>query len=666
MKKKWLSLMLAAALALTACGGSKPGTSGTSGSGESQAKIEDKDITVTYATDLDSMDYVTTALQTNHRVNANLVDGLVENDAYGKIVPCLAESWEHNEDYTEWTFKIRKGVKWVTNQGEEYGELKAQDFVTGVRHGAEFNSGTKWLLQGVIKGYNEYLSSDFSDAEWDKVGVKAEDDYTVKYTMEKPIPYFDSMTTYTVLFPVNKDFLESKGEGCKLGSPDTKKCEFGAVKLDSILYNGGFILTENTAKSQRVFTKNENYWDVDNVHASKVTEVYDDGKDVYSVAKGFDQGVYSSFALNPSWKDYNDYKKKYEGLTHYEMPNSSTFGLVWNYNRQSFNETNYAKDKDMRKNTREAVMNENFRKAVRAAFDVVAYNEISAPHDLAVAQLRNINNAPDMGTKSDGTKYFDIVTKAYNEATGEKRDLNDGQTPFFSKEECAKYLAKAEEEGVKFPVHLDMLVMESSERLTKQAQSMKKSIETNTEGKVIVELVMRDENTVTNIAYINTDPKGMDYDISTFTGWGPDYKDPKTYVDIYSPTTGYYMAAMGLGTTSLNDKKEEVVDNEDIKEKIGLMEYEKLYRAADAISDDLDARYEAFAKADAYLIERCIFIPTTQKARFEVVTKFQPFTRPYASYGSSVEKYKGLVLRDDIVTTEEYDKAFAIFEQGGK
>ena len=665
MKKKWLSLTLAAALALTACGGSKPGTSGNSESG-GKTKVEDKDITVTYSTDLDSMDYVTTPLQTNHRVNANLVDGLVENDPYGKIVPCLAESWEHNADYTEWTFKIRQGVKWVTNQGEEYGELKAQDFVTGVRHGTEFDSGTKWLLLGVIKGYEAYCASDFSDAEWDKVGVKAVDDYTVKYTMEKPIPYFDSMTTYTVLFPVNKDFLESKGEGCKLGSPDKKKCEFGAVKLDSILYNGGFILTENTAKSQRVMTKNDSYWDKDNVHISKVTEVYDDGKDVYSVAKGFDQGVYSQFSLNPSWKDYDDYKKKYEGKTHYQMPNSTTFGVVWNYNRQVFNETNYAKDEAMKKNTRVAVMNENFRKAVRAAFDVVAYNEISAPHDLAVAQLRNINNSPDMGTKSDGTMYFDLVTKAYNEATGEKRDLNDGKTPFFSKEECAKYLAEAEKEGVKFPVHLDMLVIETSERLTKQAQSMKKSIEANTDGKVIVELVMRDENTVTSIVYTNEDPKAMDYDISTFTGWGADYKDPKTYVDIYSATTGYYMQATGLGQITLNDKKEEVVENEDIKEKIGLMEYEKLYRAADAITDDMDARYEAFAKADAYLIERCIFIPTTQKARMEVVTKLEPFTRPYASYGSSEEKYKGLIIRDDIVTSEEYEKAYEIYQKGGK
>lgn len=669
MKKKWLSLMLAAALGLTACGnsGNKPAdNSGSGQGGESKAPVEDKELTVTYATDLKNMDYVTTALQTDHRINTNLVDGLTENDAYGNLIPSLAESWEHNENYTEWTFKIRKGAKWVTHQGEEYDEVKAEDFETGVRHGAEFKSATQWLLQGVIKGYDQYLKSDFSDGAWKKVGVEAVDEYTIKFTMEKPIPYFASMATYSVLFPVNKAFLESKGEGCKLGKPNKQKCDFGSVKFDSILYNGAFILTENTEKSQRVLTKNDNYWDKDNVHLSKVTEVYDDGKDVYSVAKGFDQGIYSKFALNPTWKDYKEYKKKYDGRTNYEMPNGTVFGLNFNFLRQSFNHTNYAKNEALKKATHEALLNENFRKGVRAAFDIVAFLEVSAPHDLAVQTLRNINNAPDVGTKSDGTLYYNLVTKAYNEATGEKRNLDDGQTPFFSKEEALAFLKKAEDEGVKFPVHLDMLVIETSERLVKQAQSMKKSIEENTDGKVIVELVMRDENTVTNIAYMNEDPKGMDYDISTFTGWGPDYADPKTFVDIYSPTTGFYMNPIGLGIMTKDDKGKDVIANEELKEKLGFMEYEKLYRAADAITDNMDARYEAFAKADAYLIERCLFVPTSQKTRFEVVSKYAPFTKGYASYGPAEDKYKGLEIRDELVTTEEYEKAYEVYKKGGK
>lgn len=663
MKKKLLALSLALALTLTACGNSG---GGESKSGESQEapgsqateNIPEKELTITYGTDLANMDYVTTAKETDHRVNANLVDGLLDNSPTGKLIPSIAESLKSNDDKTVWTFKIRPDVQWVTHTGEAYDTVKAEDFVTGVRHGAEFNSEAVYLLQGVLKGYDEYLASDFSDEAWDKVGVKAVDDTTLEFTLEQPTPYFDSMTTYSVLYPINKAFLESSGDGCKLGAPNKDNCDFGAAKLDSILYNGAYILTENTAKSQRVMSKNTAYWDAANVHVSKITEVFDDGSDNYSGIKGFENGVYSQAALNPGWADYEDYVKKYEGQTHYTLPNGTAFGVVFNFDRQTFNETNYATDETLRKNTHDAILNENFRKALRAAYDVVADQSVDNPVDLAKASQRNINNAPDVGTLSDGTMYPQLVTDAYNEATGEKRDLNDGQTPFYSKEEAMEFIEAAKKDGVVFPIHLDMLVIETSDRLVKKAQSMKKSIEDNTEGNIIVELVMRSDDTVTNIAYKETDPKAMDYDISTFTGWSPDYNDPKSFVDIYSPTTGYYMMATGLGMMEKTKDGKEVIANEDLKKQLGFMDYEQLYRDADKITDDMDARYKAFAKADAFLIEKCLYIPTGMKARGDVVSKYVPFTRAYASYGLADSKYKGLQISDEIITTEEYDKAY--------
>ena len=100
--------------------------------------------------------------------------------------------------------------------------------------------------------------------------------------------------------------------------------------------------------------------------------------------------------------------------------------------------------------------------------------------------------------------------------------------------------------------------------------------------------------------------------------------------------------------------------NEDleIKELVGLMEYEELYRVADAIVDDMDARYQAFAKADAFLVEKAFYIPTSQQTRGQLVSKIVPFSRPYSPYGTSEYKYKNLRLQDDIVTVEQYDKAY--------
>ena len=649
-RKKLTAIGLASLMGLAACGAG--GAGGAAGGGSEVTALSE-------ATnrEVSTLDYTVTALATDHEINSNLVDGLLENDNYGHLVGALAESWEPNEDASVWTFHLRPDVKWVTNLGEEYAKVTADDFVTGVRHGAEFESGTSWLLQGVIKGYSEYLGSDFSDAEWDKVGIKAVDESTVEFTMESPVPYFDTMTTYAVLFPVNRDFLESKGEGCKLGMPDKENCGFGSLELDSILYNGAFILTSNDAKSSAVLTKNQNYWDAEHVYLDTVTRVYDGGEDPYSVIRGFEDGTYSSAALSTTWEDYEDYAKKYEGNTIYSIPNAYVFGMVFNYNRKVFNYTNYADDATLAQQTHDAILNENFRKAVRAAFDVKAYLATGAPEDLAEQTIRNINNFPGAGSTSDGKTYFQLVTDAYNEATGEDKNLDDGQQPFYSADEAKKYIEAAKAEGVQFPVHLDVMVNSTSDGLTKRAQSMKNSIETNTDGQIIIELVLESEDTINSVVYENQDPEAMDYDISTYTGWGPDYGDPKSFVDIYSPTTGYYMQATGLGTSADDGS----LMNEDIKTQLGFMEYEKLYREADAITNDMDARYKAFAKADAYLVEHALYVPTSQQTRSNGVTKYVPFTRPFSDYGVSSYKYKGLKVQNDIVTTEEYQKAFDDF-----
>lgn len=660
MKKLLTSAMaLLMATSLAACSSSTTTTSTSEGTTTEGSTTYTGPTELREATsrEVQTLDYNVTALATDHELNANFVDGLLEVDPDGKLVGALAESWEHNEDYTEWTFHIRQGVQWVTNAGEIYDEVKAQDFVTGVRHGAEFDSGTAYLLQGTLAGYNDYLNSDFSDEAWENVGIKATDDYTLVMTMETPVPYLDSMTTYAVLYPINETFLESKGTGCALGAPDKENCSYGTAAPDSILYNGAYLLNVYDAKSQTVLVANENYWDTEHVYVKTVTRIYDDGSDPFSGINGFEAGTYAKAGLNPSWPNYDEYAAKYADNAVAELPNASAFGLVFNYNRQVYNYTAHTSDAE-KENTHNAILNENFRKAIRAAYDKTAYLAVSAPQAVAEATLRNINNYPEVVVMSDGTLYGDVVTEAYNASTGEARDLSDGVDAFYSPEEAMQYIEAAKAEGIQFPVSLDMMVVETSDKLVKQAQSMKQSIEEASQGNIIINLIMEDEDTVQAICYYNNDPYAADYDISTFTGWSPDYNDPKSFVDIYSPTTGYYMTSIGLG---LVDEDGNVID-EDIKEAIGLMEYEELYRTADAITDDLDARYEAFAKADAYLIEHAIFVPTSQTTRAFLVSREVPFTRPYSHTGISEYKYKYLQLQEDIVTVEQYEAAKAEWE----
>ena len=657
MKKLLLTVMaLLMSVSMVAC--SSNSSTGTTTSTEGEATTDGgytgpTEYVEATSREVQTMDYVITALAEDHELNANFVDGLLENDRYGTFVGAIAESWESNEDATVWTFHIKPGVQWVTYTGDVYDEVKAEDFVTGLRHGAEFDSGTAWLLQGVVKGYLEYMTAgDFSDEAFANVGVEATDDYTLVYTLEAPTPYFYTMTTYSVLYPVNREFLESKGTGCALGAPDKENCAFGTASADSILYNGAYIMSVFDAKSQTVLTKNENYWDAEHVYINKITRIYDDGSDPYSIIKGFEQGTYATAGLNTSWADYDAYAEKYADNAYPDLANAYAFGVVFNYNRQTYENTAHTTDED-KTNTYNAIQNENFRKALRAAYDKKAYLATTAPEAVAEATLRNINNYPEVVKNSEGVIYGDLVTAAYDAATGTDVDLSDGHDAFFDPEAVQGYIDAAAAEGINFPVHLDMLVIETSDRLLKQSQSMKQSVEENSNGQIIIDLILRDEDTVQNIAYYNTDPALADYDISTFTGWGPDYADPKSFVDIYSPVTGYYMTSCGLTTTD---------EDRDIKEALGLYEYEDLYRAADAITDDMDARYDAFAKADSYLIEHALYIPTSQQARSLVVSRIVPFSKVFSRTGITEYKYKGLQLQEDIVTLEQYNAAKAEWE----
>lgn len=667
--KRLAAMLLALVLALSACsGGSAPaqGDKGGQKQGEQkkpeenagkekepEAKVEDRELTVPNTEEFESLDYVVTDKNPDHKFNANFIDGLLENDQLGTIVGSLAEKWEGNEDKTVWTFTLRDGVKWVTNSGEEFDDVKAEDFVTGLRHTADFGSTTSQLLVGVVKGLGEYLKSDKSDEAWAKVGVKAIDDKTVQYTMEAPAPFFDSMTTYTVLYPINKEFLESMGEGCKLGAPNKKKCEFGTKKADSILYNGAFILDQADKGSKIVITKNPNYWDVNNIHLSKITFIYDDGSDQYSSIRGFEQKLYPQASLNPAWPDYDEYLEKYKDNVYNTLPNSTTFGINFNFNRKEFKHTKYASDKTLRDNTRKAVLNENFRKALRAAFDVEKYLAVSTPEEVAKAQVRNINNFPGAGTSKNGT-YFDLVSKEFAKLHGSEVNLSDGQYPWVNKDEALKYIEAAKKEGVVFPIHLDVPVIKKSKRLVNQAASFAQSVKNNTDGQIIIEPVLLDKDIVNNIAFLLEDPKQADYDINTFAGWGPDYADPKSFADTFSAKNGTYLKNMGL----YDGEKDK-----EIKDAIGLTEYTKLIEEAGKIYDNMDSRYETYAKADALLLDKAFFIPTSQQLRGQVVSKYVPFSKIWADYGTSDLKYKGLMLQDEIVKGSDREAAYQKWEQ---
>lgn len=614
-------------------------------------KITSNDFSYVYSSDPQTMDYTVTYRAEDHRYNANYVDGLLENDSLGNYVPALAESYDHNEDYTEWTFNIRKGAKWVNSNGEEYAEVTAQDWVTGLRHAAEFQSSTLYLVQFMIEGLNAYVSGETTD--FATVGVEAVDEYTLKYTLTDSYPYFYTIATYGILFPINQEFLESKGEGCKLGAPDLANCSFGAMDPTSILYNGGYILTNYTAKSVIELQKNQNYWDAEHVYINKLTWTFNDGQDPYSVIKGFEDGVYTQSALNASWEDYEAYKTQYADQMRAGMPDATTFNVAFNFNR--VNAKNSNKKGQELVDTHAAIMNKNFRLAVMTAFDKLAYAKQGSEEEVAKLSLRNTLTAPDFLKTSDGTTYGELIQKELSAGQSFPNvNIADGENAFYDPARCLEFIAAAKADGIKFPVTLDIVCYEKSQNMINQMNSLKNSIETSSNGEILINIVMLPLEDYYYATYWAETGADSDWDISTATGWGPDYMDPISYLNIYNTFNGDMMNSIGLDATSNPNCTD---SSRAAMLEVGLDEYDALLKAADAIKDDNDARYAAFAKADAWLLENAFTIPVQCTTVSMVVSKVVPFTGPYSMAGLGEYKFKFMQVQDEIVTADAYAKA---------
>ena len=669
MNKKHLWLAGACLLAVGGCSNDsevkEPENKPQDEGGSESTDVYRNDYNYVYSSDPDTFDYLYSFQAIDNEHTSNFVDGLLEHDQYGNLVGALAESYEANDDSTVFTFKIREGATWVTDEGEEYADVTAHDFVAGLRHAAEFQSQTLYLVQYTIKNLDAYTKG---EVEWDEVGIKALDDYTLEYTLEEPTPYFHTLTTYSTLMPVNQEFLESKGEGCKLGSPDPGNCSFGEVAADGILYNGAYILSNYASKSVIEYTANENYWDAEHVYIPKVKLVYYNGSDPDSLFNGFDKGEYSAA---PVYTDnaaiYKTAKEKYGDAIYISRTTSMTFWISWIFDRNIYhapgNETqDVSPQTDKQKaDTSLAKQNTAFRKAIFYASDISAVNSQYVGEDLKLGRLRNTLTQPDFVLTSDGTLYGDLVSKALTQTNPteypEGFDLSDGQLAYYNPELALQYANQAKEElgalGVEFPIQLDAIVNGESEKGVKAAQALADVLETNLDGFVKLNIILSDSTTMSSMNTADT----MNTDLYIGTGWGPDYGDPKTYVDIMDPDSGDMLKYLGLNWTG-----SEVGEDAAVKEAIGLYEFKALKDAAEAVIDDNDKRFELYAQAEAYLLDNALFIPYITQGGNYSVSKVIPYTNLYGAYGLSDSKYKYMQVSDSIVTNEEREALKADWE----
>lgn len=621
------AMALTAGLALAACG-------------SSQSSNAEKTYSYVFTSNPDTLDYITSTRGSTSSITTNLIDGLLENDKYGNLIPSMAESWTVSKDGLTYTYKIRQGAKWYTSEGEEYADVTAHDFVTGLKYAADKKAENLYLVQDSIKGLADYVEGETSDFE--TVGVKAVDDYTLQYTLNKPESYWNSKTTGGILSPVNESFLKSKGD------------DFGSVTPSSILSNGPYLFKSFSSKSLIEFDKNPNYWDKDNVKIEKVKLSFFDGSDQDSLARGFLEGNYSDGRIFPTSSVFNQLKKGNEDKITYTPQNSITFYYLFNVNRQSYKQTMKQSDKE-KIDSLAAMQNKDFRQAVNFSFDRHAYAAQTNGEDGADRILRNTLIPSDF-VQIGGKNFGDVVNeKIINYGTEWSNiNLNDAQPAFLNAEKAKAAFAKAKEtlqaEGVTFPIHLDMPVDQTAKLDVQQASSFKQTVEeTLGADNVVIDVIQLSPDEKDQATFFADTAEQKDYDID-ISGWSGDYSDPKTYLDLLDPESGSQLNNIGLTAGK---------DNE-VKEKIGLSAYKKLLDEADSEVENTQARYEKFAEVQAWLTDSALFLPVQSGGANPIFRKTVPFTGAFSFVGhkGDADNYKYVELQKEPVAAKQYQELY--------
>lgn len=602
MRKLWLLLLATmTVLVLAACSDKKDESS--------EGKDEVSEYRTVYSGEIKTLNYLKTAEANEFAMSANLIDGLIEYNQYGIVQPSLAEEWSANEDNTVWTFKLRKGVKWVTNEGEEYADVVAQDFVDGLNYvlDAKNESSTAWIAT-VVKNGDAFYNGEITD--FSQVGVKAIDEYTLEYTLENPTPYFLSMLNYVCFFPVNGEFLADKGES------------FGTTK-ENTLYNGAYILDKFEPQNERVLVKNDTYWDKDNVFIDRIRYKYN--KEAGTVAPElFLRGEVDSAEIPTSVIDewMNDEEKKSQ--VRQSRNNFYTYFYALNFDPQF--DAQYEPE-----NWKVVVNNKNFRKSLYHALNRVSAVLTTEPYN--PEDMLNNTITPKNFVDVEGVDYTELAPLA---------DISSSDS--FDEDLAKEFKEKAMSElngKATFPVKVLMPYNSGEPDWANRSQVVEQQLE-GLLGADYIDIIVEAGPSTGFLAEVRRPGKYALLEAN----WGPDYADPSSYTDPFTEGGTYNKPELAEGYTEANGKSK----------------YQNMVDAAKA-EMDLAKRYELFAEAESFLIEEAFVIPYSVGTVGYIASKLNPFEAQYSPFGVTLEKFKGQRVLDKPMSNDEFKEAQAAWEQ---
>ena len=527
-------------------------------------------------------DVLATSYAADSEILVNTYDGLTEYDMENQAQPALATEMTVSPDGLTYTFKIREGQVWVDNQGREVGKITADDWVAGMQHVCDAAGGLEYLLGAGfanIVNADAYVAGEVTD--FAEVGVKAVDEYTLQYTLDKPTNYFPTMLSYGVFGPLCRSYYESMGG--KFGDEfDASAADYLYGKgPDSIAYNGPYVITNYTANNLIVYESNESYWNAADKNLTKWTMMYTDGTDHQKMYDDFFNGVVDTLGMTTERVEIARAKGTFDEFAYIADTNATTYCGFFNLRRAAFANFNDAsvgispKTPEQIERAGAAMLNQNFRLALAMSMDRATYNEQSVGSEL---KLTNLCNSYTPGTfvslDEDTTVSINGTDKTYAKGTFYGQIMQDqldadgiqltvwngltssGFDGWYNVDACKARLAAAVEElaavGIEVsaenPIYLDFPVNTSSNVNMNQKQALKKSVEAATDGLIMINLVeyaTRDEYLAATYRF-NVGNEA-NFDFNDGSGWGPDYGDPSTYLGTMLPDyAGYMTKSLGV------------------------------------------------------------------------------------------------------------------------
>ena len=651
------ALSTAAAGLLSSCGGSA--ADGTAATGDSAT------YTVLYARQPATLNYLICSADPDLYHGTHCVDTLVEYDSRGKIREGLATSWEWDADTLTWTFHLRD-ENWVDYTGAVLGPVTAQDFVDALAYllNPDYASGTASLVTPYVAGAEDYYNycvwrnnahngtvaedgttytidaagtvtvtaADGSTTtcpavDFSSVGVAAVDEHTLTYTLNYDFPGFLSLLNYAPFEPAYGPMLAELGDQFCTSAETACSC-------------GAFYLAEYTPLESWVMKKNPENYDKDNVYIDTIRYIYNQEALISGpemVRRGeIDQATISSDILD-SWladdttKDMVSMERPETGKSYFYFFNFLPYAHSFSNWNTTGVDAQYQPD-----NWAKAVNSTNFRKAFLYAINPAVTLAVTAPEGYENYKLHTIT-PPSFCADSKGVDYTECgtlakVTDHFNEATAKQyRDA------------AVQELTAA---GATFPIKVQYPYNPAVVDWDKQCQVFKQQVEgVLNDGFDFVDIIIT-QGPSDN--FLNAVRRAGAYEFMSYY-WGADYSDPET--EVYP----FYQEAGDRGTcyAFLRTGVEDGIITGETADYV--MTYMDMVEKAKAITADLDARYAAFADAEAYLIENALVIPLSLPVPPYIATRLNLWEGQYAPTGFSSNRLKGIHILDHYVSMDEYN-----------